>query len=209
MNKILQFVFSIILTVFILTVGAKAALSFRSIYYQDIKSLKISEEVNMDKEKIKKNYDHLIDYLEGKESQLKFPDFKMSDQGKIHFEEVKEIFNFVNIIFYISLFVSIFGIVLCILKKKYQFTLYTGIMIISVPIILGIFSLIDFNALFTVFHKIAFSNDYWLFDPAEDPIITILPEAFFMHEMFFILGIMLIAATILILLYKKVKNKNN
>ena len=34
---------------------------------------------------------------------------------------------------------------------------------------------------FIGFHHVMFSNDYWLFDPATDPVILILPDAFFLH----------------------------
>ena len=42
----------------------------------------------MDKSTIKDNYDILINYLEDKNiEELSLPDFEMSPQGKIHFEE--------------------------------------------------------------------------------------------------------------------------
>ena len=42
--------------------------------------------------------------------------------------------------------------------------------------------LIGFNNFFTLFHQVLFVGDNtWLFDPAKDPVIWILPEEFFMH----------------------------
>ena len=40
--------------------------------------------------------------------------------------------------------------------------------------------LIDFSWAFTMFHKLFFRNDYWIFDPRIDPIIIALPEELFM-----------------------------
>ena len=37
----------------------------------------------------------------------------------------------------------------------------------------------NFNKYFTIFHQIFFSNDLWIFDPAEDYMIRMLPEGFF------------------------------
>lgn len=37
----------------------------------------------------------------------------------------------------------------------------------------------DFTAAFTKFHEIFFTNDLWLFDPAEDYMIRMLPEGLF------------------------------
>lgn len=38
---------------------------------------------------------------------------------------------------------------------------------------------VNWEAVFIMFHKIMFRNDYWLFDEALDPVITILPDTFF------------------------------
>lgn len=40
-------------------------------------------------------------------------------------------------------------------------------------------AVIDFNAVFVGFHHIFFDNDLWLFDPAEDYMIRMLPEGLF------------------------------
>ena len=43
-----------------------------------------------------------------------------------------------------------------------------------------------------IFHQIVFRNDYWIFNEATDPVITILPEAFFMHCFMMIVGIVMV-----------------
>ena len=42
-----------------------------------------------------------------------------------------------------------------------------------------IWGLIDFDGLFTVFHRIAFTNDGWLLDPRTDLLIRLMPTGFF------------------------------
>ena len=44
---------------------------------------------------------------------------------------------------------------------------------------LGIACAVDFNAVFVRFHHIFFDNDLWIFDPAEDYMIRMLPEGLF------------------------------
>lgn len=46
-------------------------------------------------------------------------------------------------------------------------------------VLLGIAAAIDFNAVFVQFHHIFFDNDLWMFDPAEDYMIRMLPEGLF------------------------------
>ena len=78
---------------------------------------------------------------------------------------------------------------------------------------LGIASIIDFNAVFVQFHHIFFDNDLWLFDPATDYMIRMLPEGLFYDFVIKIGGIFVgILAILLILslipgvLAKKKKN---
>ena len=75
-------------------------------------------------------------------------------------------------------------------------------MLLAIPIA------IDFNTCFILFHKIMFSNDYWIFDPQLDPVINMLPEEFFMHMGIVILVIMLIVSIILQLIYRLIKKIN-
>ena len=49
----------------------------------------------------------------------------------------------------------------------------------ALVVLLGIAVAVDFNAVFVEFHHIFFDNDLWLFDPAEDYMIRMLPEGLF------------------------------
>ena len=56
------------------------------------------------------------------------------------------------------------------------------IVLAVIGVLLAVFAaaaVIDFNAVFVGFHHIFFYNDLWLFDPAEDYMIRMLPEGLF------------------------------
>ena len=55
--------------------------------------------------------------------------------------------------------------------------------LVLLPLVIGLVGvLIGFEQFFTLFHQILFvGDDTWLFDPAKDPVIWILPETFFLH----------------------------
>ncbi len=46
---------------------------------------------------------------------------------------------------------------------------------------LALWAAIDFDSLFVLFHRIAFTNDLWLLDPRTDLLIRLMPVELFMH----------------------------
>lgn len=65
---------------------------------------------------------------------------------------------------------------------------------------LGIAMARNFNAVFTKFHEIFFDNDLWIFDPAEDYMIRMLPEGLFFDMVIRIGGIFLAGLALLLIL---------
>lgn len=154
-------------------------------------------------QQIKENYQILIHYqsifYQGK---LVFKDFIMSKGGRIHFEEVKRIFEMIQIVCLLTFFTTSYLVYRQIKQKEYRFFKLTAILTIVIPLILGFFAFVDFDRLFVMFHQLVFSNDYWLFNPHLDPIINILPENFFMHCFMSIVFIVLFSAFICYKIYQ-------
>lgn len=84
-----------------------------------------------------------------------------------------------------------------ILPRSYWWAL--GISAAAVAFI-GIASLIDFNAVFVRFHHIFFDNDLWIFDPASDYMIRMLPEGLFYDFVIRIGGIFVGMLAVLLIL---------
>lgn len=188
---------------FLICSSVKLILNAKFLYYFDIDYLKIAENYDMDKSTIKDNYDILINYLEDKNiEELSLPDFEMSPQGKIHFEEVKIIFTYLDYLLYLTLALSLICIIIQIIKRQTKFLKIASIALILLPILLAIPFAINFDATFTIFHKIFFNNDYWIFDPQLDPVINILPQEFFMHAAIGILTLLVIFSILLYAIYR-------
>lgn len=83
-----------------------------------------------------------------------------------------------------------------ILARSYQIALgITG----AAALFIGIAAVVDFNAVFVQFHHIFFDNDLWLFDPAEDYMIRMLPEGLF-ADMVLRIGILFVAGLVVLLI---------
>ncbi|NFG14547.1 TIGR01906 family membrane protein, partial [Clostridium botulinum] len=91
------------------------------------------------------------------------------------------------------------------ITKNVSFLKYSSISTIIIPLLLIIPLILNFDKGFTFFHKIFFSNDYWLFDPNKDPIINLLPETFFFHSVLLILFFIMFFSLISYMLYKNMR----
>jgi len=201
-NFLCDAVTAVALFLFILSFAVTFTLNFRPLYYMDIELLGIEERSGIPKEEIKENYDVLIDYNSMfSDEELSFPTLAMSETGKIHFEEVKVIFvGFQKM----TIVTAVISLVLVFMQKKSQkkrYLKYAGIITVLIPALLGAAMAINWDKAFVIFHKIAFDNDYWIFDAATDPVITILPDTFFLHCAAMIIGLVVAGSVLCFVLY--------
>ena len=119
---ILCFTFSFI------TLSVYFTLLFKPLYYTDINVLNIEASSNLNKEELKANYDYLITYLtNNKTEEFNLPTLPSSDHGKIHFKEVKVIFDNLKVMLFFSILVSIIGILINKRQKKIKYLLTSSI----------------------------------------------------------------------------------
>ncbi|MFI3210415.1 MAG: TIGR01906 family membrane protein [Peptostreptococcaceae bacterium] len=208
-EKIINIIFSIFISLSIMLLCINIVLNFRELYYFDIDYLKITDRVNISKEEMILNYDYLVDYNLGKvDKEFEMPTIKSSKNGKIHFEEVRELFSRVNILLINCLLISIVGINRNIKQRNVKILKYISIDLILMPLTLLSLIFIDFDKTFVLFHEVFFDNDYWVFDSNLDPVIEILPKGFFMHCAVLVLSLILFSSMIVYLIYKKLKKNS-
>lgn len=170
------------LFLFLLTLAITITINFRPLYVFDIQHLQILDWVDMSRETLLKNFDQLMAFLNNPFNQtLALPDFPMSAAGRGHFVDVKKLF----ILNYAVLILSVIPAIWYLRRLKKTGRLFKLVgpfqwgMVI--PVLLGSVMAVGFDTFFVKFHELFFANDDWLFDPATDPIINVLPENFFMH----------------------------
>ena len=201
-------VLALFLTVFIICLAVIITVFFKQLYYFDIDYLKIAESTGLSREVIQKNYDVLIQYQSiFYQGSLNLPDFVMSNTGRIHFEEVKRVFEMIQITFVVTGIISAVMIYLNVKQNEDRFLPLTSFFSVAIPSVLGFFVALDFDKAFVIFHNIVFRNDYWIFDYTTDPVITILPESFFMHCFMMIIVIVIMISVLCYVLYKKKRNQ--
>lgn len=161
---------------------------------------------------IKLNFDALMDYCSPFFTDaLVFPTLRSSASGISHFAECKQLFN---LIYVVGLLCAIAFTLLCMFKHhrgEIRYLLVSAITAVALPTLLVIGSLINFRAIFLLFHQIAFDNDDWLFDPYTDPVINILPESYFMECAILICIVVILGAAIVfgLWLFRRHRRRNS
>lgn len=209
-RKILSFLLAVCIFLFLTGTSVFVTLAFRPLYYHDIRSMDIPKKSGFSEKVIRENYDALIDYnLPIADGKLIFPSFPMSKTAEIHFEEVKDIFDCFKFTAIFAAVVAAVGIAISVKKREYLFLKYTAVVSIGIPVVLGGLTAAFWDKVFILFHELVFDNDYWMFDPDTDPIITILPDEFFEHCALMIVSSVAAGALVCLILYFILGRKKN
>ena len=207
--KLTDLMIGVVFTILFLSLGVVFTINFRPLYYMDVKLLDIPETSGYSREVVIENYDSLINYSSPFFSgNLYFPSMDASPSGIQHFKEVKDIFVAFYWLGALSLITAVAIFIYKSRKRDISYLAVSSLTAIILPIIVGLLLAIDFDKSFLLFHKLFFDNDYWIFDPVTDPIINILPSAFFLHCALVIIAFILLGSLILYLLYLYYKNRS-
>lgn len=195
------------LAIALIILSVKFTLNFKPLYYNDIDRLSIEANTDLSQEGIKAAYDYLIFYINSDEDiSFEIPGLPSSEAGAIHFREVKDIFKTLDNLLYGCSAAALFGIYRCTKKREFSFLKLSSNLILIISAAAALAFGINFDLAFTLFHKLFFANDYWLFDPATDPVINLLPAEFFFHCLMLIVGCIVVSSLALRLAERKLRS---
>lgn len=185
----LLLIFAMLLTSFQLAIYGDPDYKF---YEKEYQKYHVTDALDMELEDVMKVTDHMMDYLIGREDELSIvtevdgrtQDF-FNEQDRFHMGEVRNLFLGglkIRNICVLAAFLIIVGLV--VMKTDWRRLLPKAFfravifLVIAGSLLAAAFTL-DFTRCFTIFHEIFFDNDLWMFNPAEDYMIRMLPEGFF------------------------------
>lgn len=204
---------SVVIILLISSFQAAMYLDF-GVYQREYEKYEVLQDLHMDMDDVMYVTREMMAYLKGNREALSVvttvegveQDF-FNEQDRLHMEDVQGLFlgglalrrwAFLLLLISLVLLIVFFREKLWkILSRSYQVTL--GILTLLI-LLLGIGMARNFNAVFTKFHEIFFDNDLWLFDPAEDYMIRMLPEGLFFDMVIRIGGFFLAGLGILFIL---------
>lgn len=199
----------------ILTFSISLPIYFRPFYYIQINLLDIPNTSGYSYEVIKAAFDEVMDFL-CFNKEFGTGELLYSESGKDHFIDCKVLFD-LNA--YVFIFSFITTLIIFILQKKsiinlrkpfgFNISFYSSCTTILLPLIVGALATSDFDAAFTIFHKIFFpGKDNWYFNPYLDEIINILPQEFFANAALLI-GISLLSITVSIIVVEVINRRKS
>lgn len=205
-SRLASLLCTVALALLVLSFSIAVPILFRPFYYVQIDALDLPERTGWSEEVIREAYDEVLDFcVLGKPfgtGQLAW-----SESGRSHFADVRELFL-------IDFAVLVLSAVVCALllglrlsgKLRFHRPLgrgpgfWAGALAAGLVAVVGGLAALDFERAFVVFHAIFFpGKDNWLFDPATDQIILVMPEDFFRNCAILIGAVLLACCSALIL----------
>ena len=181
------------------------------VYRQEYEKYDVLSDLDMTMDDVMYVTHEMMDYLRGEGDTLSVmttvegqeQDF-FNEQDRFHMGEVRDLFiGGLNI-----RLGACAAAVLCILflvitradiKKIIPGSYWIALGVTGAAVLMiGIAAVVDFNAVFVQFHHIFFDNDLWIFDPAADYMIRMLPEGLF-YDMVMRIGAIFVVSLVVLL----------
>ena len=208
-NKLPAIVMSIAVALALLTGSIAAPIIIRPFYYAQIEPLELEQSSSLSREEIIEAYDEVLDYCIGASDEFSAGVLPFSESGSAHFADCRTLFILDLWLFFGSMAVIV---LLKLYEQRHELPRLRGhgapfwgaVGSGSVLIVIGAAAATNFDRAFTMFHLLFFpSEDNWIFDPALDPIITLMPEEFFRNCAIFILAVLIAACAATIIADKR------
>jgi len=204
-SRALTLLLALLTAVALFTGSVALPILCRPFYHAHISPMNLPEISGLTEAEIKEAYGEMMDYCTGLRPDFSAGVLRFSDSGADHFADVRGLFLLDLWAFGLSaglllLFFLLRGRLVPAPLAGRTFPFWAGSGLAALFVLIGGLAALDFDAAFTVFHRIFFpGKDNWLFHPFTDPIIILLPQDFFMHCALLILVLLLAGCAGLIL----------
>jgi len=187
-----RWLFILGLPVILLTASIGFAVNSRWLYEYGFDKYNISQKTGLADSELEKAASGLIDYFNSSEDYIEITvikdsqPFTLFNQKEIaHLKDVK---GLIWLDYWVLLgtgaYVLVYAMIsLCWLTKEHLRKLARAVvggsgLTLGLILLLGIFTLLDFDSFFLQFHLISFTNNLWQLNPAKDYLIMLFPQGF-------------------------------
>lgn len=187
-QKSISILFAIASFILIVTGAIAVPIYFRPFYFWHIEALHL-EKTGYSAAQIKEAYNEILDYLTLPGGTFHAGVFPFTESGAAHFADCKVLFTINAVLLVLSALVVI-ALILCKKQNRiaslaigpFHASFYAAVACIAIIVLVAILASMDFYAAFVTFHSIFFpGKENWILNYRTDPIINVMPQAFFMH----------------------------
>jgi integral membrane protein (TIGR01906 family) len=191
MARVLYWVFIVCFPILLLTSTVRLLVNSTHTYEYGFDRYEISQTTGIDESQLSQVTARLIDYFN---SRVETPQIEVVKEGRefklfhdyelIHLEDVKGLLQLDYLLQGIVFaYVVTYALLFLLWKRGRWQDLAKGItrgsiLTLGLIAVLGIASIFSFQWLFIQFHRISFSNPYWMLDPSRDYLIMLFPPGF-------------------------------
>lgn len=190
----------------LLTAAIAAPILCRPFYYAHIGPLELEARTGLTRDEIKTAFNEVLDYCLGAD-EFSTGVLRWSESGKAHFTDVRGLFLLDLRVLAVS--AAALAVILLFARGTGRTparplgrgsAFWAGAGLGGAFLIVGALAALDFDRAFVLFHALFFpGKDNWLFNPATDQIINILPQEFFRDCALLILSLLVLGCAALIL----------
>ncbi len=203
-KKVLFAKIASVLCILVLCLTSLDMLSFQTSFYEyEFKQLNTSQRIGMSEADLTESIDVLLTYIRGDENDLNI-EFEVegevraiySDDEISHMKDVKNLYESAMIVRNGSCIGLLFLFIILLVDNRKEIVevctyayirVYTAFLFLLSALLL--YATIDFTAVWTMFHKLLFTNDLWLMDANTSLMIQMLEEKVFFDLVFMVLGV--------------------
>lgn len=205
-SKPLCALMAVLAAITLFAAAVAAPILCRPFYYAHIGPMELEARTGLTRDEIKTAFNEMLDYCLGAD-QFSTGVLRWSESGKAHFTDVRALF--LLDLRGLAVSAGLLAAVLLFARKTGRAparplgrgpAFWAGAGLGGVFLLTGALAALDFDRAFVVFHALFFpGKDNWLFNPATDQIINILPQEFFRNCAILILALLVLGCAALIL----------
>jgi integral membrane protein (TIGR01906 family) len=187
---LISLAFVLLLPLLVISTSLRGLVTDRDLMLRGFRDNQVATTTGLDDAQLARIADAFVAYFQGPPGQIQMqvtafgkPRALFNDREVTHMEDVQGLIQFFLRMQFVAAAVVVVRIAAVVVFDRSpgpigrEMLWSTGLMV-ALVVLVGILSLMDFDALWTRFHQIAFRNDLWQLDPATDYLIMLFPEPF-------------------------------
>jgi integral membrane protein (TIGR01906 family) len=182
--------FVLLLPLLIIGTSLRGLVTDRDLMLRGFRDNQVATTTGLDDPQLQRIADAFVAYFQGPPGQIQMQVTAFGQSRPLfnakevtHMEDVQRLIQFFLQMQIVAAAVVVLRVVVAFASDRApapigRELLWSAALMVALVVLVGVLSLMDFDALWTRFHQIAFRNDLWQLDPSKDYLIMLFPEPF-------------------------------